>query len=1120
MSIENIQGRLERLESDPQLQNFIAQANSRYILYNTAEQRDKFPPYNISDENLNVLALQYLSLGAELAENQQLSAAIAPLEKGAHLLETVHGSPNNRLETSTYYSLIAGLAYYVSFQYSKCFILVKKLEGTTVIASMTRSFLSRDFTRLSSLVYGIITSADYTDEVVATLEEIEGRKKIYEFVIAKSLGGYMNFLRSGDQRTLEIAKEQLRTLLEISSLENDPDIWWVVRLLLLISQGFDEASVWNVLANYFDLADSNVAGYIRGLVYQSDKAVYELFITQRNSLTKVLNADDLGCIVSIPTSSGKTRIAEIAILNSIFKKPECKVLYIAPFKALAFEIETSMARVFSDTGIIVSHLYGGNGYSSMDAFAIDEASVIIATPEKAKAIIRSNADFMASVNLVIIDEGHLLGDNDRLIPNEIFYEELRYYIKGQQGRFLILSAVLPNPEDLANWLTENEHCIYKENWRPSDERLGILEYHKLNVNLHWESLDAERPSSNTDFIKGVPLPKKPKEKTVKFHPGNKNEAVAATAYKLRTFGPVLIFVGQKPSVFTMAKAYLKALGNQSADHVWKDQSDWRSLELACAETYGERSDWLSFAKKGILCHNANLHVDVRLPMERLMRNDKPLVIISTSTLGQGVNLGISTVIFSTLYQSGIPLSGRDFWNIAGRAGRAFVDHEGKILVAEDTSNLAAWARTFKFKNIRKYFDKKTIDIAQSGLLAVIKKVKELAAENDVDFSYLLELIAENRLEEQENGLEVEDKFNLIDDTLLALQLAHSTADAIDFSWVDEFFGRSLAAIQASTDAKVKPQDVVNTIKARINGITLRVGDDLEKWSSVVSSGVPLNSDLIIEDRLDDIIDAISPYLEKFSNTENYLSLLAEMESFIRDLPVISAKGDSLTNPNIQEIREHWLNAVPLSRIHQLPRGEETVGEIYTFVLPWVLNGIAKKLRGRDHESEAIWLEELAVLVEFGLPDLMSVKVYQAGIRSRVAAKELAALLSELEFDESISAVRSELFSDMEYYAELVSPTTKEWLELLVKRSERKTIYINRVDNFTFDAVPLGIDTLFSKRINGQQYLISPDLNFCFPDNGKMNFNPSNDIVGVSFKYNPDEKVWKMHNDNPYVIVRN
>ncbi|WP_301221151.1 hypothetical protein [Bacteroides caecimuris] len=105
--------------------------------------------------------------------------------------------------------------------------------------------------------------------------------------------------------------------------------------------------------------------------------------------------------------------------------------------------------------------------------------------------------------------------------------------------------------------------------------------------------------------------------------------------------------------------------------------------MACIESYGEDSEWFTFAKMGIFCHNADLLLDVRLPLERLMRSEKTRVIVATSTLVQGVNLRVSTVISSTRYQAGTAITKRDFWNIAGRAGRAFVDHEGKILVALD-----------------------------------------------------------------------------------------------------------------------------------------------------------------------------------------------------------------------------------------------------------------------------------------------------------------------------------------------------------------------------------------------------------------------------------------------------
>ena len=53
-----------------------------------------------------------------------------------------------------------------------------------------------------------------------------------------------------------------------------------------------------------------------------------------------------------------------------------------------------------------------------------------------------------------------------------------------------------------------------------------------------------------------------------------------------------------------------------------------------------------------------------MSMERLIRFGKPKIIISTNTLGQGVNLGINTVIFANLYlDHNKPIGLRDFWNI-------------------------------------------------------------------------------------------------------------------------------------------------------------------------------------------------------------------------------------------------------------------------------------------------------------------------------------------------------------------------------------------------------------------------------------------------------------------------
>lgn len=742
MNIEQNIERLQKVNSDERIQNLIAQADSRYILFNTSEQKENFPAYTLQDNNLNILALYYLEIGCSFGENQNLELGREPMEKGASILEFIHGSEANKTELSNYYCLVSALAYYVSFQYSKSFILIQKIQTNTVTSNLVALFLERNFPVLTELIESLIVDVTYSDDFISSSFEEnneEGEQKIYEISIAKSLNGFLKYFQTGNEIYLSTARKNLTLLKEVAELNSEPSMWWVIRLLLLVADGFNEASLWNSLKSHFDIHTPIIKKYIKSLVYLSPRGIYELFITQRKSLVKVLNTENSGCVVTIPTSSGKTRIAELAILDCIGNESANKVLYIAPFRSLAFEIENSLEHILSNVGIDLSHLYGGSLYSRLDEKIVEESNVIIATPEKAKAIIRGNREIANQIKLIIIDEGHLLGANKRLIVNEIFYEELRFFVEKNNGRFLVLSAVLPNPEDLALWLTKSTDTIYKDSWRPSDERLGILDWTGSQVNLNWMNNDEERPSFNNKFILSEQQPLKPRQRKVRFFPSNKNEAVASTAFKLRSFGTTLIFVGVKASVFTMADAYLKCLGNDPEDYKWSNKNEWKSFELACIETYGENNNWLLYAKKGILCHHGGLQADVRLPLERLMRNDKPRVIISTSTLGQGVNLGVSSVIFSTIYQGGQNLiTARDFWNIAGRAGRAFVDHEGKILVARDVSNTSTKRERDKIKwyerTIKQYFNKEEIDIASSGILALVKALYHVTSEEGIDIN--------------------------------------------------------------------------------------------------------------------------------------------------------------------------------------------------------------------------------------------------------------------------------------------------------------------------------------------------------------------------------------------------
>lgn len=491
---------------------------------------------------------------------------------------------------------------------------------------------------------------------------------------------------------------------------------------------------------------------------------------------------------------------------------------------------------------------------------IDSAHILIATPEKAKAILRANDEFASRIALIIMDEGHLLGEDKRYVTNEMFTEELRRLMKVNNGKIVLLSAVLPNSKEISKWITSNEHQIAQSNWRPSSQRFGILEFTGRSVNLEWRG---EEPSYNASFIKSV---------------NNKKQAIAQSAVKLSPIGSVLIYVGRANMVMGQAKEiydYLLKLKEPDTD--WYEDYDWERFELSCIEN-DPNEDILKYARKGIMCHSNKLPTEIRLCMERLLRKGKAKYIVSTSTLAQGVNLGVSTVIIANVFIDKNPILNRYFWNIAGRAGRAFVDTEGKILyVIDNTTEKAKWHRSLA----NKYFDHLNLETAQSGLLTQIVHIKNTANSCGINFEYLLELIAENNFTRipMEEANFIVDFFDWIDDSLLALNLAYNSFNIEESNWIDDHFRESLAYIQA----KEEKNNIIKLLKARSTAIK-RIAGSPEQWKSFVPSGIPLMSIAKIDELMDEISVIVSIYLNSEMKIEEKISFLKDIEAIIEKLP--------------------------------------------------------------------------------------------------------------------------------------------------------------------------------------------------------------------------------------------
>src|SRR5262249_2306600 len=182
--------------------------------------------------------------------------------------------------------------------------------------------------------------------------------------------------------------------------------------------------------------------------------------------------DDL--VVALPTSAGKTRVAEITALMTLASKR--RVLIVTPLRALSAQTERSFRTTFAPLGFSVSSLYGRSGLSSGDEDALRTREIVIATPEKLDFALRNDPTLISDVGLIILDEGHMIGPSEREIRYETLVQRLLRRADAATRRIVCLSAILPEGkqlEDLTAWIRSDQPGgPVLSDWRPTRQRFG------------------------------------------------------------------------------------------------------------------------------------------------------------------------------------------------------------------------------------------------------------------------------------------------------------------------------------------------------------------------------------------------------------------------------------------------------------------------------------------------------------------------------------------------------------------------------------------------------------------------------------------------------------------------
>lgn len=1096
------------------IQNLFAQSHAKHVLYEVDEKPENFPAFDEQlEDKVTIMAYGMLAAGCSMIEQEALEEGASALESAASLLLNSHGPFVTVSRLSAFHALVASMAFYSAGHYSRAFVTIRKIESATEMAGIIAAFIRKD---IAILIHRI------NEIVLRPTPEFDDQAVLDEWAISlattRAIAYVIEYLLTGNKEHLNTVDQCMNDASAIAIAGFSPSQWWIVRLLKLMLRNLQNASLWKVLPPFFGpTSERDLSLYIRSLAF-SNPPVIELWTSQRSTLALALDPLNSGGVINLRTSAGKTRVAELAILQVLSFDPTAKIVYLAPFRSLAFEVERTLSQSFSPLGFHVSHLYGGSRISTVDTELTSESAITIGTPEKIRALFRAAPELFEKLRLIVIDEGHLIGGSQRDVRNEIFVDHLRTFAQANGARILLLSAVLPNTKELAEWITGDPAAVAASPWKPSAERFGKLRWNGSRVAIEWIG---KTTSFNPWFVEAKPISTRANSKRF---PSTKNEAIAASAIRLTSIGPVMIFSGKARSVPSLAKSVLFALGNAPIPHPWPIH-EWKVFEAVCSEELAPNAIELRAARVGVICHSNDLPGQVRMAIESLMRSHAPKIIIATTTLGQGVNIGISSVIVATPYIGrDLEISKRDFWNICGRAGRAFIDGEGKVLYAIDEVK----TKTRTSKQIAKderlaewYFDSGPTDRVESGIRHIVNHLQSIAAQSQVQFDVLLELVANNdfsRFGEQSSTFET--SLDLLDDEILAMNEDASINQSINESvaWVDQVFRHSLAAIQARANGTgINENDLIRFLTARAKSLFKRIPDKADR-KSITSSGLPLSIAILARRDIDYFRFLADIYLASDSSIEALNVVIKCIEDWAR-ANAVSIVGNIPDESELDRLRDLWVSGVGLRELIEVnPNASDICKDLFGYQLPWIINAISQKFN-KDLEQERVEVfSKIALLTELGVPNELAARIFLAGIRSRVAATELAEL--DVFYGKSILTVSRNL-RDTDFIATLsplLSPASASWLELLSTDEARRKIAPFTFLDFTLNS-PTSAEILYPRGFKNQLFLCSLDGTEKFEVGSSEQLPFDKVIDDPAFAFTRSDGVWSLVVRNPKRIVK-
>ncbi|XP_062339918.1 helicase POLQ-like [Osmerus eperlanus] len=401
------------------------------------------------------------------------------------------------------------------------------------------------------------------------------------------------------------------------------------------------------------------------------KEIKDLYDWQKACLNLDSVQQRRNLLYSLPTSGGKTLVAEILILKELLCRKK-DALLILPYISLVQEKVRGLASFGLELDFMVEEYAGSKGRFP-PVKTRGKRSLYIATIEKAHSLVNSliEADRLGNIGLVVVDELHMLGDGSRGAIIEMTLAKVLYLSGSTQ--IIGMSATLGNVQDLQKFLKAEN---YTNDFRP----VQLDEYVKLK-----DSIYEVDPKEEECFRFSRLLNFKYSSAMQKMDPDH----IVALVTEVIPAHSCLVFCPTKKNCENVAGMICKYLNKQFLQHKEAEKAALLRDLKSCGN--GSLCPVLRrTVPYGLAYHHSGLTSEERKLVEEAYSSGVLCLLACTSTLAAGINLPARRVILRSPYVATEFLKRSQYKQMVGRAGRAGIDARGEsILILPEKDKLMA-----------------------------------------------------------------------------------------------------------------------------------------------------------------------------------------------------------------------------------------------------------------------------------------------------------------------------------------------------------------------------------------------------------------------------------------------